>query len=168
MPGIFIPLTTNNLNPIAFMLVSNRAPKFQALRVCFLGSLLLPLFVRYAEFYDPQWLLSLYNLYCLEGGWNLWKCYNTWPKDFLKTMWCEFPVFLLLFFLIFIQGHCFHFLERERRNKHQLVASRMCPNHGSNLEPRYVLWPGNKLTTFWFMGWCSNPLIHTGQGGRCT
>ena len=36
----------------------------------------------------------------------------------------------------------------------------MRPHWGSNSQPKYVSWPGIKLTTFWCMGWCSNQLIH--------
>ena len=48
--------------------------------------------------------------------------------------------------------------ERERarninvRQKHLLVASHMCPNQGLNPQPRYVLWLGIELPTFWCMG----------------
>ena len=54
--------------------------------------------------------------------------------------------------------------ERERetsmREKHQSVISRTYPNWGSNLQPKYVPWPGIKPVTFWCMGWCSNQLGH--------
>ena len=44
--------------------------------------------------------------------------------------------------------------------KHQLVASPMCPNQGLNLQLRYVPWPGIEPKTFWCMGQCSNQLSH--------
>ena len=44
-----------------------------------------------------------------------------------------------------------HLLILERgREKHWSVASRMHPNRGWNLQPRYVSWLGINLTTLWF------------------
>ena len=43
--------------------------------------------------------------------------------------------------------------ERERLISCLLHASR----RGSNMQPSYVPWPGTELTTFWCMGWRSNP-----------
>ena len=36
--------------------------------------------------------------------------------------------------------------------KHQLVASHTYPNWGSNLQPRYMPWPGIQPCTFWCGG----------------
>ena len=44
------------------------------------------------------------------------------------------------------------------REKHQSVASRMCPDQELNLQPRYVCWPEIEPTTFWCVWWCSNQL----------
>ena len=46
------------------------------------------------------------------------------------------------------------------REKHQMVASCMCPDQGSNPQPRYVSRPGLEPTTFWCMGQHSNKLSH--------
>ena len=35
---------------------------------------------------------------------------------------------------------------------------------GTKPRPRHVSWPGIKLATFRFQGWCSNQLSHTSQG----
>ena len=55
--------------------------------------------------------------------------------------------------------------EREERNinvreKHWPVASSTPPHRDLNLQPRYVLQPGIKPTTFCCMGQCSNQLGH--------
>ena len=62
-------------------------------------------------------------------------------------------------------------LERERGRegeregeKHPSFDSHMCPDQGPNMQPRHVPWWGIKPATFWFIGWCSNQLGHTGQG----
>ena len=81
----------------------------------------------------------------------------------------------LFFFLT--QGHIFIVLlekegeverEKERnidgKEKHQLVASLMCPDWGLNPQPRHVPWPGLKPMTFQFIGQCPNQLSHTSQG----
>ena len=34
----------------------------------------------------------------------------------------------------------------------------MRPDQGSNLQPRYMPWPGTETTTFWCTGWCSNQM----------
>ena len=54
--------------------------------------------------------------------------------------------------------------EREGE-KHWSVASYVCPNHGPNLHPRYVLWPGTEPATLRFPGQCSNQLSHNSQAG---
>ena len=38
---------------------------------------------------------------------------------------------------------------KEEREKHQLIASPMHPNQGSNPQPRYVPRSGIKPTAFW-------------------
>ena len=45
------------------------------------------------------------------------------------------------------------------RNIYQL-PSIYTPTRESNLQPRYMLWPGIRPTTFWCMGWCSNQQSH--------
>ena len=54
--------------------------------------------------------------------------------------------------------------EKHRCEKHQLVAWCMCPNRGLNLQPWHVPWPVIKPATFWYTGWPSSQLGHTGQG----
>ena len=55
--------------------------------------------------------------------------------------------------------------ERWRREKlnETSVASYTYPNWGSNLQPRYVPWPGIESATFWCMGRCSNQLSHAAR-----
>ena len=68
-----------------------------------------------------------------------------------------------VFFLNLHQRICLLIWEREReieREKHQMVASHMHPDWGSNPQPRYVPWPGMKPASCWCMGWCSNQLSH--------
>ena len=78
---------------------------------------------------------------------------------------------LSLVYLFFFNPHLrIHLLvlergrERERnidvKEKHQLIASHMCPDWGLNLQPRYVPWPRNKPMTFWYMKRCSSQLSH--------
>ena len=38
------------------------------------------------------------------------------------------------------------------REKHHSVASHMCPDRGSNLQPRYVPWLGIEPPAFWWVG----------------
>ena len=50
------------------------------------------------------------------------------------------------------------------REKHQLVASHMHPNRGSNPQPRYMPWPGIKPAAFWgCMGTTLQPTEPHGQ-----
>ena len=88
--------------------------------------------------------------------------------------WGRHCVFILIF-LILTWG-CVYWFQRERkgeregninvREKHWLVASRMYPDGGLNLQPRYVPWPGIELVTFWYTGWWSNQLSHPARAGR--
>ena len=54
--------------------------------------------------------------------------------------------------------------ERERnvdmREKHWLVASRLCPKWASNQQTRYVPWLGVQPSASWCMGWHSKQLSH--------
>ena len=50
------------------------------------------------------------------------------------------------------------------REKHWLVASRMCPDRGPNLQCRDVHRPGIEFTILQAAGWRSNQESHTGQG----
>ena len=57
--------------------------------------------------------------------------------------------------------------ERDVRDKHQSVASPKCPDQGSNLQPRYVLWPGIIPAIFWCTGQCSNQVSHLARAAMC-
>ena len=46
------------------------------------------------------------------------------------------------------------------RKKHQSLASHTRPVWGSNLQPRYVPWPGIEPSTIHCTRWCSNQLSH--------
>ena len=53
--------------------------------------------------------------------------------------------------------------ERVRERERLIGCIHMCPDWGSNPQPRYMPWLGIKSTTFWCIGWCSNQLSHTNQ-----
>ena len=53
------------------------------------------------------------------------------------------------------------------REKHQMVASCMCPDQGSNPQPRYVLQLGIELATFWCSGRCSNQPSYPARAVSC-
>ena len=61
--------------------------------------------------------------------------------------------------------------KRERnidvRQKHWLVASRMCANQESTPKHRYVPRPGIEPATFWGMGHHSNQLSHLARAWQC-
>ena len=90
------------------------------------------------------------------GATGRWILYQV-QKVFTKLWKVNILRAIFLIFLIFTWGYVY-WLERER--DHQLVASRTCPNQGSNLPPRYVPWLGIEPATFWCRGWCSNQLSH--------
>ena len=46
--------------------------------------------------------------------------------------------------------------ERHQYEKHQSVASHMCPDWGSNPKPRYVPWLEIQPSAFWCIGWSSD------------
>lgn len=50
--------------------------------------------------------------------------------------------------------------EREREREPSIGCLPSWPNWGSNLQTRYLSWPGVKHTTFWSMGQCCTQLSH--------
>ena len=69
----------------------------------------------------------------------------------LPSLFMTFSIFL--FFLFLSNPHlemCLLLLEREEeRERHQLVASHMCPDQGLNPPPRYVPQNPTEPATFW-------------------
>ena len=52
------------------------------------------------------------------------------------------------------------------RKNHRLVASYMCPDWGSNMQPVFLPWQGFEPKTFCCMGWQSNHLRPLLQGSQ--
>ena len=83
-----------------------------------------------------------------------------WGSGFLLI---DFHLFIFYFF-IFRKGRK---KEKERnidmREKHQLVASRTCPNWGPNQQPRHMPYKKSNQGHF-IWGMVPNPLSYNGQG----
>ena len=79
-------------------------------------------------------------------------------------------VLLFIYWFVLTQRYVYWFEREREREKHQceretsMGFSHMCPDQGSNSQPRHVPWPGIECTTFWCTGrWCSNELSHAAR-----
>ena len=90
--------------------------------------------------------------------------------NYINLITCK--VYILTYIFLFLRLYLFIFREREkegernREKQHQLVSSLTSPTR-TWPQPRYVLWLGIKVATFWFAGQCPPTKLHQSEPDTC-
>ena len=84
----------------------------------------------------------------------------TWVRSLVKVELCNYNLYPFLYILFYFLKMFIDERERERERNIDQLTPINAPTRESNLQPRYVPWPGIKPPDFWCLGRLSNQLSH--------